>query len=240
MNPQFPYFDEDHFVRFPPLEKATPEGIVAVGGNLSPGMLLSAYSQGIFPWFSEGDPILWWSPDPRCVFFPSDIHISQSMKKILKRNLFSVTLDTRFREVITLCQSVPRKNQEGTWITDAMRDAYIELHRLGFAHSVEVWQEDFLAGGMYGISLGRCFFGESMFTLTSNASKVALITLAKLFFAMGFDLFDCQVYSPHLETLGARQIPRAEFLHKLKMSLEFDTFRGSWEKLPHFFGVKPR
>ena len=231
MNDNFPYLDVESFFQFPPVETSTPEGIVAVGGNLSPGMLLSAYSQGLFPWYSEEDPILWWSPDPRCVILPNEIHISKSMKKLLKKNRFSVSLDTCFSEVISACKEIPRKNQDGTWITDEMRDAYLELHRLGFAHSLEVWRERSIAGGIYGVSLGRTFFGESMFSRISNASKLALIQLMEFLSKMEFDLFDCQVNSPHLETFGAKQIGREEFISRLNKSLETKTLRGSWKEL---------
>lgn len=231
MNDRFPYLDEDNFFQFPPVEASTPEGIIAVGGNLSPGMILSAYSQGIFPWYTEDHPILWWSPDPRCVILPHEIHISKSMKKLLKQNRFSVSLDTCFWEVISACKEIPRKNQDGTWITDEMREAYQELHRLGYAHSLEVWREKLLVGGIYGVSLGRTFFGESMFSMVSNTSKVALIRLMELLNKMKFDLFDCQVYSPHLETFGAKQIGREEFLKRLNKSLEKETLRGSWKDI---------
>jgi leucyl/phenylalanyl-tRNA--protein transferase len=223
-----PYFDETAVISFPPVSSSTPEGIVAIGGNLSPGMLLSAYRQGIFPWFSEGDPILWWSPDPRCVLFPEEVHVSRSMAKLLRKQRFSISLDTRFREVITACSRVPRRDLAGTWITEDMRKAYIKLHELGFAHSIEVWEDKNLAGGLYGVALGSCFFGESMFSSVSNASKAALILLSSFLKARNFDLFDCQVYSPHLARMGAQQIPREEFLLRLKKSLTRDTLRGSW------------
>jgi leucyl/phenylalanyl-tRNA--protein transferase len=223
-----PYFNETAVISFPPVNSSTPEGIIAIGGNLSPGMLLSAYRQGIFPWFSEGDPILWWSPDPRCVLFPTEVHVSRSMAKLLRKQRFSFSLDTRFTEVIAACSNAPRRDQAGTWITEDMRQAYITLHTLGFAHSIEVWEGMNLAGGLYGVSLGSCFFGESMFSRVSNASKAALIQLSRFLEAREFDLFDCQVYSSHLERMGARQIPREEFLDRLKKSLTRDTLRGNW------------
>jgi leucyl/phenylalanyl-tRNA--protein transferase len=223
MSGELPYLNETSSIRFPPVSSASPEGIVAVGGNLSPGVLLSAYRQGIFPWFSEGDPILWWSPDPRCVLFPGELHVSRSMQKLLRKNRFRVSLDTGFSSVIDGCRTAPRRGQRGTWITGAMRDAYVELHELGFAHSVEVWDGGMLCGGMYGVSLGSCFFGESMFSRVENASKIALIQLFRL-----MELLDCQVHSPHLESLGARQIPRHEFMDLLHGCLEHRTLRGNW------------
>jgi leucyl/phenylalanyl-tRNA--protein transferase len=194
-------------------------------------MLLSAYRQGIFPWFSDGDPVLWWSPDPRCVLFPGDLHVSRSMQKLLRKNRFRVSLDTGFTSVIDGCRTAPRRGQRGTWITGAMRDAYVELHELGFAHSVEVWDGGVLCGGMYGVSLGSCFFGESMFSRVENASKIALIQFFRLMEEKGIELLDCQVHSPHLESLGARQIPRYEFMDLLHRCLEHRTLRGNWTHL---------
>jgi leucyl/phenylalanyl-tRNA--protein transferase len=231
MSSELPYLNETSSIHFPPVSSATPEGIVAVGGNLSPGVLLSAYRQGIFPWFSEGDPILWWSPDPRCVLFPGELHVSRSMQKLLRKNRFRVSLDTGFSSVIDGCRTAPRRGQRGTWITGAMRDAYVELHELGFAHSVEVWDGGMLCGGMYGVSLGSCFFGESMFSRVQNASKIALIQFFRLMEERGIELLDCQVHSPHLESLGARQIPRREFMDLLRGCLEHKTMRGNWTHL---------
>ena len=225
----FPYFDEKTRITFPHVENSTPEGIVMAGGNLSPGMLLSAYSQGIFPWYSEGDPVLWWSPDPRCVLFPDEVHVSGSMRKLIRKKHFGITFDTCVREIITACGETPRAGQDGTWITDDMLEAYIGLHELGYAHSVEVWSGTVLAGGLYGISLGRSFFAESMFTWTVNASKYALISLAGLMEKKNYGLIDCQVYSPHLETMGARMIPRNEFMARIKECLKDATQKGSWE-----------
>jgi len=228
MKERFPYLDEKTTFQFPNPDSATPEGIVAVGGNLSPGMLLSAYSQGIFPWYSDGDPIIWWSPDPRCVIFTDELHVSKSMKKLLRRGQFHITLDRRFRNVITACKKIPRTGQNGTWITDAMLEAYIVMHDLGYAHSVEVWEGKWFAGGMYGISLGNFFFGESMFSLIPNASKAAIIHLNDIIRKMGFLLIDCQIYSAHLQTLGARMIARDEFLRLLEEGLKSETHRGNW------------
>ncbi|UCH92220.1 MAG: leucyl/phenylalanyl-tRNA--protein transferase [Candidatus Aminicenantes bacterium] len=217
---------------FPPPELATPEGIVAAGGDLSPQRLLNAYASGIFPWFSEGDPILWWSPDPRMVLLPGDLHISRSMKKLLKKNPFYLTYDRYFREVIENCRK-PRKTQPGTWITKEMRDAYVRLHELGFAHSVEVWdsRDKKLVGGIYGISLGKCFFGESMFHQVANASKYVFITLVRKLFKIGFLMLDGQVPSAHLKTLGCKEMPRKEFLALLNRCLAQETFVGKWEFL---------
>ncbi len=228
MKERFPYLDENSSFQFPSPDSATPEGIVAVGGNLSPGMLLSAYSQGIFPWYSDGDPIIWWSPDPRCVIFTDELHVSKSMKKLLRQGRFSITLDSRFRDVITACKKIPRRFQNGTWITDAMLEAYCILHDLGYAHSVEAWDGGSLAGGMYGVSLGSFFFGESMFSLIPNASKAAIIHLSDIIKKMGFLMIDCQIFSPHLRTLGARMIRRDEFLRLLEDGLKSETHRGNW------------
>jgi len=228
MKERFPYLDENNTFQFPTPDSATPEGIVAVGGNLSPGMLLSAYNQGIFPWYSDGDPIIWWSPDPRCVIFTDELHVSKSMKKLLRRGQFSITLDRRFRDVITACKKIPRRGQNGTWITDAMLEAYSILHDLGYAHSVEVLDDGWLAGGMYGVSLGSFFFGESMFSLIPNASKAAIIRLNNIIKKMGFLMIDCQIFSLHLRTLGARMIPRNEFLRLLEDGLKSETHRGNW------------
>ena len=217
---------------FPPPELATPEGIIAAGGDLSPQRLLNAYASGIFPWFSEGDPLLWWSPDPRMVLLPGDLHISASMKKLLKKSPFRLTYDSHFREVIESCGR-PRRKQRGTWITAQILDAYVRLHELGFAHSVEVWdlRDNRLVGGLYGVSLGKCFFGESMFHRVANASKYAFIAFSQSLFKAGFFMLDCQVPSPHLERLGCREMPRKEFLGLLNRGLQHKTRVGKWEFL---------
>lgn len=216
---------------FPSPEKADRNGIVAVGGDLAPERLLNAYAGGIFPWFSDGEPILWWSPPIRMVLFPDELHVSKSMKKLLERNppWFRLTVDRHFRQVIENCRAIPRKDQPGTWITNEMCEAYIGLHELGFCHSVEVWQEEQLVGGLYGLSLGKCFFGESMFSKVRNASKFAFIKLAQQLLKMEFIMLDCQVPSPHLQTLGAREIPRREFLALLKQGLQSRTLVGKWD-----------
>lgn len=200
---------------FPPPEVAEPGGLLAVGGDLSTPRLLLAYSMGIFPWFNEGDPILWWSPDPRCILEPAELKVSRSLAKVLRRQEFSVTYGRDFAGVIDACAE-RRRQEEGTWITAGMREAYIRLHHLGYAHSVEVWRQGELAGGLYGVCLGRCFFGESMFHRVANASKVALAELARHLYSRQFELIDCQLPTAHLASLGARTIPREEFLRRLR------------------------
>lgn len=213
---------------FPPAQLASDEGIIAAGGDLSPQRLLNAYTSGIFPWYSEGDPILWWSPDPRMILSPKEIHISRSMKKFLKKSPFHFSFDSSFGHVLEHCAD-PRDGQLGTWITREMKAAYVYLHELGFAHSMEVWQEDKLVGGLYGVSLGKCFFGESMFSLQTNASKFGIITLARLLQEKEFLMIDCQVPSGHLRTMGAKEIPRVEFLKLLERGLDYETIPGKWD-----------
>lgn len=196
---------------FPPVDGAE-DGIVAVGGDLLPERLMVAYRSGIFPWFSEGEPIIWWSPDPRFVLFPEKLHISKSMKRVLNSDEFNVTFNKNFEAVIAECKSMTREGQEGTWITDEMQLAYIRLHELGHAKSVEVWKGSELVGGMYGVELGNVFCGESMFSKVSNASKLALIRFIQKFQSEGGRLFDCQVHSEHLVSLGAEEIDRNKFL----------------------------
>lgn len=228
MGDDFPWLDETERIEFPPVSQATREGIVAMGGNLSPGVLLSAYSQGIFPWFSENEPILWWSPDPRFVLFPANIHISKSMRKLLSQERYTTTFDADFERAITECSTMERPGQNGTWITDGMISSYIELHELGYAHSIEVWEGETLAGGLYGVSLGSCFFGESMFSRLPNSSKAALAVLCTALVQAEFDVVDCQVYTPHLETMGAELIPREQFLALLQIGIQSPTLRGDW------------
>jgi leucyl/phenylalanyl-tRNA---protein transferase len=216
-------------IAFPPADRAAKSGLLAVGGDLSSERLLAAYRAGIFPWYGDGDPILWWSPDPRFVLFPDDLHVSRSMRQFLKIGIIRITFDQSFRKVIAACQRF-RPDQNGTWITGEMREAYADLHDLGYAHSVEVWQGEELVGGLYGLSLGRAFFGESMFSAIPNASKAALITLVPRLRGQGFDLIDCQVETAHLAGLGARPIPRRDFCAILKESLRYETLRGNWGK----------
>jgi len=222
--------ENDHF-SFPDPVTADPSGIVAVGGNLSPGMLLSAYRQGIFPWFSRGEPILWWSPDPRFVVFPDEVRVSASMRKLLRKEPFSYSLDRRFGEVIEACAAARRPDQSGTWITRDMIRAYEALHRLGYAHSVEVYRDGELCGGLYGISLGGVFFGESMFSAAPNASKAAFILFGAALRERGFGLIDSQVETRHVAGLGGRNIPRREFLRLLGNLLSRQTLKGNWEEL---------
>ncbi len=235
----FPCLSAEDRFDFPDPRTASGEGIVASGGNLSPGMLLSAYSQGLFPWFSDRDPILWWSPDPRFVVFPGEIRVSESMKKILRKGVFSFSLDARFRDIITACASAPRPLQRGTWITSDMIDAYCALHDLGYAHSVEVYQEERLAGGLYGISLGQVFFGESMFSVVSNASKAAFILLGMALRGRGFGLIDSQVRTDHVTNLGGRDIPREAYLSLLRDLVKGETLKGNWGRLFPGFPASP-
>jgi len=213
---------------FPPLEAASPEGLLAVGGDLSSDRLLSAYRRGIFPWFSQGQPILWWSPDPRAVLYPAAMRVSRSLRRSLRKSEFSVTTDRVFSKVIARCAR-NRKDQDGTWITPEMQDAYIALHRLGFAHSVETWQAGELVGGLYGVSIGKAFFGESMFSRVSDASKTALVGLAKVLTHSGYHFIDCQIRSAHLDSLGAQSISRAHFAQALKDAVVIDENPRLWD-----------
>lgn len=201
---------------FPPVESASPEGILAFGGDLRPERLILAYRSGIFPWYNEGEPIIWYSPAERMVLFPDELHISHSMRKVMRDHEFDLTWNTAFKQVIDQCQKSPRNDQLGTWITEDMKNAYIKLHELGFAKSVEVWQGKELVGGLYGIDLGHIFCGESMFSKVSNTSKLAFIHLVKELQEKKYKLIDCQVYNEHLESLGAREISRKEFVRMLK------------------------
>ena len=214
---------------FPPPETASAEGLLAIGGDLSSERLLEAYRRGIFPWYSAGQPVLWWSPDPRTVLFPQQLKISRSLRKTLRHGEFRVTLDMAFCAVIDGC-AAPRRNSPGagTWITAEMRDAYCRLHAEGYAHSVEAWQGNELVGGLYGVSLGGAFFGESMFSLATDASKVALAHLVRQLDAWNFSLIDCQVASAHLFSLGAEEIPRSRFLALLAAALQAPGRHGAW------------
>jgi leucyl/phenylalanyl-tRNA--protein transferase len=214
----FPYLSENDRFQFPPAANARGD-IIAMGGNLSPGMLLSAYEQGIFPWYNPEDPVLWQSPDPRCVIFPEKLRVSSSMKKILRQGKFTVTMDRDFPAVIRACASVERPGQGGTWISEDIIAAYTELHRLGWAHSAESWMDGDLAGGCYGIRMGRAFFGESMFARRPNASKAAFLTLAQTLFDDGIAFIDCQVPTVHLSSLGGEEMNRKDFLRLLEETL---------------------
>lgn len=218
-----PWLHPTH-VYFPDTSTALdePDGLLAAGGDLSSRRLLEAYRRGIFPWFSADDPILWWSPNPRCVLFPDQIHISRSMRKHINKSSFSVTFDTAFEEVIRACAST-RETSTGTWISEEMQQAYIELHQQGHAHSVEVREGQTLIGGLYGLGIGKLFFGESMFSLQKNASKVAFIALCKQLERWEYSLIDCQVHNNHLESLGATNIPRDEFIDYIRHNIDSKT-----------------
>ncbi|MCL5062678.1 MAG: leucyl/phenylalanyl-tRNA--protein transferase [Nitrospiraceae bacterium] len=223
-----PVFRLSEDLIFPPPEFSEHDGLLAVGGDLSEERLLLAYSMGIFPWYSEGSPILWWSPDPRLVLIPKELKISRSLRQIINKNTYRITIDSSFDEVIRNCSDVHKKKHGGTWITDEMADAYIRLHKSGFAHSVESWHEGDLVGGLYGVSLGGAFFGESMFSKEPNASKVAFVRLVQQLMEWGFKLIDCQVTTEHLMSFGAKEIPRSEFMKMLKQSLKMPTKKGKW------------
>ncbi len=229
-----PLFMINERLAFPDPEQATDEGLLAVGGDLRPDRLLLAYSMGIFPWFSPPDPVLWWSPDPRCVLFTDEVTISKSMRNVINQQKFSVTFDTAFLEVMDGCRSVQRPGQHGTWITSEVIESYFRLHKMGYAHSVEVWEGKVLVGGLYGVSLGDMFFGESMFTRSSNASKMALIHLCRTLQKEGFEIIDCQIYNDHLGRMGATHIPRAAFLSRLQAGMNRSTLKGHW----HHFNTK--
>ncbi|WP_017243942.1 leucyl/phenylalanyl-tRNA--protein transferase [Stutzerimonas stutzeri] len=206
---------------FPPLETALrePNGLLAAGGDLRPERLLAAYRHGCFPWYQEGQPLLWWSPDPRTVLFPDELHVSRSLRKRMRHGDYRVTFDKAFAEVIQGCAG-PRSYADGTWITTPMQDAYVRLHEMGVAHSVEVWQQGQLVGGLYGLVMGELFFGESMFSRATDASKVGFVTLVERLREWGFALIDCQMPTRHLESFGARSIPRAAFAEALAMHLD--------------------
>ena len=212
----------DRNAPFPPTHTALkdPNGLLAAGGDLSPDRLILAYRHGIFPWYTEGDPILWWSPDPRMVLFPQELKISRSLAKTLRNRQYEIRYDTAFDQVMARC-AMPRSNQSGTWITGEMSDAYARLHRLGYAHSVETWMEGKLAGGLYGVALHPVFFGESMFSRERDASKIALVSLVRLLRHRGYALIDCQMHTGHLASLGARDIPRERFSRLLSELIHY-------------------
>lgn len=230
---QIPWLEADSLI-FPPSTSAMeePNGLLAVGGDLSPARLVAAYKLGIFPWFEENQPILWWSPSPRAVLFPPQVHISKSLKKRLRQQAFNVTGDHHFSLVVEHCAQVSRRGQDGTWITDEMLDAYSLLHDMGIAHSVEVWHQGQLAGGLYGLAIGGVFFGESMFSLVSDASKIAFVALCDQLQQWGFAVIDCQVTNPHLLSLGAEEIDRSRFNQLLSSNIERSMtyqWSGSWD-----------
>jgi leucyl/phenylalanyl-tRNA--protein transferase len=218
---------------FPPVERAAtePNGLLAAGADLSVGRLVDAYGSGIFPWFNEGQPILWWSPDPRMVLFPAELKVSRSLTRTLRNARFEVRADTAFRDVIHRCR-MPRANQRGTWINDRMVGAYCEMHAAGIAHSVETWLDGDLVGGLYGVSLGRAFFGESMFTRVTDASKVALVALVRQLERWDFGMVDCQMNTPHLASFGAREIPRADFTRRLRELIHYPPVPAPWQLAP--------
>lgn len=215
---------------FPPVQAALaePNGLLAAGGDLSPTRLLAAYRRGIFPWFAAGDPVLWWSPDPRMVLFPSALKISRSLRKTLRNAPYTVRLDTAFDQVIAACAATPRPGQSGTWITAGMQDAYGRLHALGYAHSVETWRDGRLIGGLYGIALGGAFYGESMFAHATDASKIAVAHLCRYLDRRGFGIIDCQMETAHLASLGARPIPRDDFVSRLALLVDSGDPPGRW------------
>lgn len=221
-NPSDPFPDVE-------LAETEPNGLLAVGGDLSDERLINAYRHGIFPWYSEGQPILWWSPDPRTVIFPDELKVSRSLRKTIRKGHFKVTVDHAFSQVVRRCAE-PRPDQDGTWLLPEMQLSYLRLHRAGLAHSIEVWKDDELVGGLYGIALGRVFFGESMFSRVTDASKVALVHLVNLTREWGFRLIDCQVYSSHLISLGAREISRREFNGLLNRWTNEAGRPGLWDK----------
>ena len=214
---------------FPPLEKAMrePNGLLAAGGDLSPERLLAAYRHGCFPWYQDGQPLLWWSPDPRTVLYPEELHVSRSLRKKLRQGSFDITFDRAFRDVIEGCAG-PRSYADGTWITTPMQEAYIKLHQLGIAHSIEVWQDERLVGGLYGLAMGRLFFGESMFSRTTDASKAGFVTLVERLRDWGFKLIDCQMPTQHLASFGARTITRRTFAETLTRYLD-EPSSARWE-----------
>ncbi|MFO7818071.1 MAG: leucyl/phenylalanyl-tRNA--protein transferase [Thermodesulfobacteriota bacterium] len=214
---------------FPPPELAEPDGLLAVGGDLSSERLLSAYSRGIFPWYGEDTPLLWWCLSPRPLLIPSALHIPKSLRRVLNARKFNVTFDSSFAKVIRACADTPRPDSRGTWIMPEMIRAYVRLHNLGYAHSVEVWEGGDLVGGLYGISLGKAFFGESMFHRRADASKVAFVYLARALDIWGFHFLDCQQTTPHVLRFGAREVDLSAFIRKLKKALRFSTQKGPWK-----------
>jgi len=234
-DPGFPWLGEESSFSFPDPSTADPFGVLCSGGNLSPGMLLSAYRQGIFPWFNDDDPILWWSPDPRFVLVPDELHVSRTMRRVFRSGRFELSVDRDFRAVIEACAARERPGQNGTWITRDMIEAYVRLHALGWAHSAEARLDGVLVGGCYGISIGDAFFGESMFSRADDASKAAFLALALLLREDGIALIDSQVRTDHVASLGGREIPRDDYLERLRSALGARSRKGSWaERWPGF------
>lgn len=230
MNHNYDWLKDFPYIEFPEIREDSPE-IICVGGKLTPDYLLSAYTQGIFPWYADNQPILWWSLNPRYVLFPEKLHVSKTMRKLLKKTQYTRTVDKAFTDVIHACSSMHRPGQDGTWITSDMIQAYIRLHKLGFAHSVELWDGESLVGGLYGVNLGNVFFGESMFSRIDDASKLAFIPFVWRLIDEGFFLIDCQMKTPHLASLGGESIPRTVYLNLLQQALAVPTRRGNWNKL---------
>jgi leucyl/phenylalanyl-tRNA---protein transferase len=224
-----PVYALSHALVFPPPEEAEG-GLLAVGGDLAPERVLLAYRSGIFPWYGDDLPILWHSPDPRCVLVVRRLHVGRTLRRTIAKKTYDIRFDTAFEQVIRACKSTPRQGQDGTWITDEMEEAYTRLHRMGYGHSVEAWERGQLVGGLYGISLGRVFFGESMFSHRPNSSKVALVTLAERIARWNFSFIDAQVATPQTLALGAEEWPRQRFLERLREELAHPTKKGSWEK----------
>jgi len=228
-----PLFRLSKILEFPPVWLARSDGLLCIGGDLSPERLLLAYENGIFPWFSKDEPILWWSPDPRLILIPKNIKVSKSLNKKIKKNMFSITINKAFEETIRSCAK-PRKNvQEGTWLVDEMVASYIKLHSLGYAHSIETWRKDKLVGGLYGVCLGKSFFGESMFSFESDASKIALVALSNHLKKYDFDLIDCQVTTNHLLSMGAMEITRNAFLDIILKSVKKKGMINIWNSDNH-------
>lgn len=226
---QIHWLEADPDSPFPPLEQALtdPNGLLAVGGDLTPTRLIKAYRHGVFPWYNPGEPILWWSPDPRCVLYPQQLKISRSLRKTLNKQPFEIRFDTAFADVMRACGQ-PRAKQAGTWITSQMFKAYVHMHELGFGHSVECWQNNQLVGGLYGLAIGKVFFGESMFSQVTDASKVALVYLCRWLIQNGYELIDSQVHTPHLESMGAQLIPRSKYAELLKTLTSGGQEPGKW------------
>lgn len=223
-----PVFQLSASLVFPPPSLAREDGLLAVGGDLSVPRLLHAYEQGIFPWYSPGEPLLWWSPDPRLVLFPEEFHLAKRLARTIRQQVFHITFDTDFAQVIRACSQTRRKEGHGTWLDEVMIEAYSQLHDLGYAHSVECWQNGELVGGLYGVALGGAFFGESMFSLVPDSSKVALVGLVERLRAWKFELIDCQVGTGHLQRLGAREISGAEFSDRLAEAIAKPSYQGKW------------
>ncbi len=225
-------------ISFPHPELANAYGAIAMGGDLEVDRLLLAYQYGYFPWFNPDEPIIWWHPDPRFVLFTDEVRVTKSMRPYFNQEKFSITFDKCFVDVMNSCQKIKRKNQPGTWITEDIKEAYKNLHSMGLAHSVEVWENDELAGGLYGVSLGKLFYGESMFSKSKNASKFGLICLASILSKKGFKIIDCQMPNPHLKSMGGRYISRATFLANLRSNVFENTIKGNWNETMNIYPIK--